>query len=62
MSLTRVDFPEPETPVTATRQPRGKATSMSWRLCSRAPRTTNWSPDPGRRMPGTGMERTPVRY
>ena len=40
MSFTSVDLPEPETPVTTTRQPSGKETSMSRRLCSRAPRTT----------------------
>ena len=39
MSLTRVDLPDPDTPVTDTRQPRGMSTSMSQRLCSRAPTT-----------------------
>ena len=29
MSLTSVDLPDPETPVTATRQPSGNETSMS---------------------------------
>ena len=29
MSLTKVDLPEPETPVTTTRQPTGNSTSMS---------------------------------
>ena len=37
MSLTSVDLPEPDTPVTATNSPSGKATSTFWRLCSRAP-------------------------
>ena len=59
MSLTSVDFPEPDTPVTATKRPSGKATSMPWRLCSRAPRTTRCSPDPARRLSGTGIERSP---
>ena len=31
-SLRRVDLPEPETPVTQTKQPRGKDTSMAHRL------------------------------
>ena len=38
MSLTSVDLPEPETPVTATKQPSGNDTVTSRRLCSRAPR------------------------
>ena len=62
MSLTRVDLPEPETPVTATKQPSGNATSMSRRLCSRAPRTTICSPEPRRRLSGTRIEVSPVRY
>ena len=32
MSLTSVDLPEPETPVTATNSPSGNETSMSRRL------------------------------
>ena len=32
VSVTKDDFPDPETPVTATMQPRGILTSMSWRL------------------------------
>ena len=36
-----VDFPEPETPVTQVKVPRGNATSIPLRLCSRAPRTTS---------------------
>ena len=33
------DLPEPDTPVKTTRASRGIATSTSFRLCSRAPRT-----------------------
>jgi hypothetical protein len=62
MSLTRVDLPEPDTPVTATRQPRGKATSMSCRLCSRAPRTTSCGRRARSALGGTGIDRFPVRY
>src|SRR6478672_1566854 len=41
MSLTSVDLPEPDTPVTAVKTPRGKLTSTSRRLCSRAARTAH---------------------
>ena len=41
VSLTRVDLPEPETPVTQQKTPSGIATSMPLRLCSRAPRTSS---------------------
>ena len=37
MSRTSVDFPEPETPATATRRPSGKRTVRFLRLCCRAP-------------------------
>src|SRR5215475_10557928 len=63
MSLTSVDFPEPLTPVMATKHPRGNATSMLRRLCSRAPSTTTSRPFClGRRIIGTGMDRRPDRY
>ena len=60
--MTRVDLPEPDTPVTATSRPSGNSTSTSWRLCSRAPSTTRCSPLPGRRTAGTGMDLAPERY
>ena len=44
MSLTSVDLPEPDTPVTATRVPSGKRREMSWRLFSRAPTTVTLLP------------------
>ena len=63
MSLTSVDLPEPDTPVTATNIPSGNFTSMSWRLCSRAPRTTSSRPGVrGRRTSGTGIDLRPERY
>src|SRR6188768_1719282 len=37
-SLTSVDLPDPDTPVTATKRPTGKSTSMPFRLCIVAPR------------------------
>lgn len=63
MSLTRVDFPEPETPVTAVSTPSGKATSMSWRLFSRAPWTVSRREgSTGRRISGIAIDLLPVRY
>ena len=44
MSLTSVDLPEPETPVTETKQPSGNETSTSLRLFSRAPWTVSSRP------------------
>ena len=62
MSLTRVDFPEPDTPVTAIRQPSGNATSTDRRLCSLAPLTTTSLPRLGlRRVAGSGISSRPVR-
>ena len=48
MSSTRVDFPEPLTPLTTVSVPRGMDTSMPRRLCSRAPRMRS-VPVPARR-------------
>src|SRR5579863_103939 len=39
MSKARLDFPEPESPVTTLRVLRGISTEMFFRLCWRAPRT-----------------------
>ena len=50
--LTRLDLPEPLTPVTATKRPSGNPTSMLRRLFSRAPRTVSQPPDPFRRRRG----------
>ena len=63
MSLTRVDLPEPETPVTAQKTPSGKLTSTLRRLCSLAPCTVSSRPlVRGRRISGTGISRRPERY
>ncbi|MBC6968948.1 MAG: hypothetical protein DYH07_08285 [Armatimonadetes bacterium ATM1] len=40
VSWTRVDLPEPETPVTQVKRPRGMATSIFLRLLPEAPRRT----------------------
>src|SRR5215212_1470463 len=42
VSKARDDLPLPESPVTTTITSRGKETVISFRLCSRAPRTTIW--------------------
>ena len=61
-SLTREDFPEPETPVTTVKVPRGKVTSMCRRLFSAAPMTFRNFPLPVRRSVGTGIFFFPERY
>src|SRR5687767_4716899 len=40
VSKARLDLPEPERPVITTSRSRGISTSIFFRLCSRAPRTT----------------------
>ena len=60
ISLTSVDLPEPETPVTQVKTPSGMRTSMFLRLCSRAPRTSS-SPVGLRRCAGTAIFRAPER-
>jgi hypothetical protein len=40
VSKASEDLPLPESPVTTTMTSRGSETVMSFRLCSRAPRTT----------------------
>jgi hypothetical protein len=62
MSLTSVDLPEPDTPVTATKHPSGISTSMPFRLCSRAPLITRESADGLRRSSGRGIDRLPEMY
>ena len=57
MSLTSVLFPLPLTPVTTTKQPSGSSTSMSRRLCSRAPRIVIHFEPGCRRSAGTGIVR-----
>ncbi len=62
MSLTRVDLPEPDTPVTAQSTPPGNTTSTFLRLFSRAPRTWSlFSVLASRRFSGMAMDRLPAR-
>ena len=60
ISLTSVDLPEPDTPVTAMNLPTGNSTSMSFRLCCEAPRTVN-EPRSSVRRGGTAISRAPDR-
>ena len=62
MLLIRVDFPEPDTPVTAMNFPSGKRAVTFCRLFSRAPVTSIKRPFPVRRSVGTGMARLPDKY
>ena len=62
ISFTRVDLPEPDTPVTQIILPRGKSTVMSRRLFSRALTTRRNLPLPSRRCWGTSTYLRPDRY
>ena len=62
ISLMREDLPDPDTPVTQVKVPRGKVTSSPSRLFSAAPRITRLWPLPARRWAGTGMLLAPERY
>ncbi len=63
MSLTSVDLPEPDTPVTDVSVPSGNDTSMPRRLCSRAPTTVSWRfLSILRRLAGIGIDLRPDRY
>ena len=55
ISLTKDDFPEPDTPVTQVKTPRGKATSIFFKLFARAPLTVNQRSGMGRRSTGKGI-------
>src|SRR5256885_1809839 len=52
MSVTSVDFPEPDTPVTAMNSPRGSSTVRFCRLWSRAPTTRSTRSGSGTRRRG----------
>ena len=60
-SLTRVLLPEPDTPETQTRRPRGILTSTPFRLFSSAPLMTRRLLLACRLRWGTGMVRRPLR-
>ena len=58
----RVDLPEPDTPVTDTKQPSGMSTSTLRRLFSRAPLIEIQSSPGSRRSSGTGIDSRWLRY
>ena len=60
VSLTSVDLPEPETPVTVMNFPTGNSTSIPFRLCCEAPRTQK-EPRSSTRRSGTAISRLPER-
>ena len=62
ISFTNVDFPEPDTPVTAINFPRGKSTLTFFKLFSAAPVKRMDCPFPARRSAGVGISRFPERY
>ena len=57
----REDLPEPDTPVTQVKVPRGMETSTCRRLFSAAPRMVSVWPLPARRWAGTGIVLRPDR-
>src|SRR3972149_2521165 len=61
MWLTSVLLPAPETPVTHTKRPSGKAALTSFRLFSRAPITLIRRPSPLRRAGGSAIASPPRR-
>ena len=62
MSLTRVDLPEPDTPVTAIKADSGKETSIFWRLFSLAAFTVRTLLlEIGRRFSGIAIFVRPAR-
>ena len=60
-SVRRLDLPEPETPVTTVRTPRGKLTEMPLRLCSAAPIRRTAAPFPSLRRRGSETFMVPAR-
>jgi len=63
ISLTKVDLPEPLTPVTDTKTPSGRSTSISLRLFSFAPLTVSFRfASSGRRLLGIAMDLRPLKY
>ena len=63
VSVTNDDLPEPDTPVTATMQPIGISTSMSWRLFCLAPEIVTHLSFVGSTLSsGIGMLCLPDRY
>ena len=62
MSVTRVDLPEPETPVTTVMTPSGKCAVTCWRLCAMASSTVIHLPVSGRGCGRATISILPARY
>jgi hypothetical protein len=62
MAFTRLLFPEPETPLTQVKAPRGIFTEMSLRLFSLAPSIMIDFPFPFLLVLGMGIVFLPARY
>ena len=62
MSLTRVDLPEPDTPVTATNAPEREGDVDAGQVVLARPAHHELRrPSPARRLSGTGIDRSPAR-
>ena len=61
MSLTRVDLPEPDTPVIAVKVPSGIFTFIPFRVCARGVWMVTNLPFDLRRTGGGSMRSTPAR-
>src|SRR5262245_64050851 len=61
VSWTRVDLPEPDTPLTTVSVCNGTLNVTDFRLWARAPVRTTWR-RPTRRPDGTAIVSRPVRY
>ena len=62
MSITREDFPEPETPDTVTIFPKGKRKSTAFKLCPVAPQRLSHSAGLLSLRVGTAIRFAPERY
>ena len=62
ISFTKVDFPEPETPVTTVNTPNGNFTFIFFKLFSLAPTTSIKLPLPFLRSFGTGIYFLRLKY
>ena len=62
ISFTRLDFPEPETPVTPVMVPRGIFTSIFFKLFSAAPIISRNFPVPLRLVFGISIVYLPLKY
>jgi len=62
MSLTSVDLPEPETPVTTVSRPSGSVMSTSFEIVGAGAENLNGLPLGLRRFSGTAIFAAPLRY